>query len=149
MPGVNGERGGLGYSYALRLLARREHSEHELRQKLLRRKFPLDEIKQVIKELASQNWQSDTRFAQAYFNSRVQQGFGPVKIAYELRQRGIANDLINQVIMRDEAFWQEQLDWVWDKKYSTREEASPQQIRFLLSRGFTQEHIKKLFYEKQ
>jgi regulatory protein len=140
---------------ALRLLARREHSLYELRQKLLLRKFPLEQIKQVIEELAQQGWQNDSRFAQTYYNNLIQRGYGPLKILAVMRSKGVSDDLIRQVISDDRSFWQEQIRTVYRKKYSPstlkdkQMTLSATQIRFMLSRGFSKGQIMELMYEKQ
>ena len=71
----------------LRLLARREHSQKELLNKLLVKGFDKDEILAVIEEFALQGWQSDSRYAESYARHRIQKGYGPISIAYELRKQ--------------------------------------------------------------
>ena len=141
---------------ALRLLTRREHSLYELRQKLLLRKFPLKQIEQVIAELSEEGWQSDGRFAQAYYTSLIQRGYGPLKVMAMMRSKGVSDDLIRQVISDDRNFWQEQMLRVYRKKYRSLNSVgqcetplSAVQMRFMLSRGFSREQIMDLMYEKQ
>ena len=50
---------------AVRLLARREHAEAELRQKLSQREFAAEEIEQALDELKQGGWLSDARFCEA------------------------------------------------------------------------------------
>jgi regulatory protein len=66
------------------LLARREHSAHELRQKLEKREFDRDEIELALEVLQQNNLQSDARFTESYVNHRTNAGLGPIKIAHEL-----------------------------------------------------------------
>jgi regulatory protein len=74
---------------ALNLLARREHSRMELTQKLKLRNFSENEISQTIEQLTQQDLQSDKRFAECYMRSRAEKGFGPVRIKFELREKGV------------------------------------------------------------
>lgn len=139
---------------AVRLLARREHSCHELRQKLLLREFPRDAIDAVLEQLIQQGYQSDARFAQAYANSRIRRGYGALKIQAELYERGVDKDLIAAVVPDDAEFWQEQLAAVWQKKFSPSLEKlawseQARQMRFLQGRGFTTEQIKRAFSHEQ
>lgn len=138
---------------ALRLLARREHSRYELRQKLLQRKFPLELIENLINNLEERGWQSNDRFAQSYLSSQISRGYGPLKIQDNFRKRGLDKDFIAQVAALDPQIWQDSLARLWQRKYQAAlEQGKPipreQQQRFLQSRGFTYEQI-STFLEKQ
>ncbi len=65
---------------AMDLLARRDHSEQELRRKLKSREYDADTIDEVLQELISDRLQSDERFTEAYVNHRFNAGVGPLKI---------------------------------------------------------------------
>lgn len=83
------------YDRALGLLARREHSKWELRNKLRAKGYARDEIDEAVEKLAEQGYQSDERFAGMLIRTRAAALYGPVRIRMELRQRFIANDLID------------------------------------------------------
>ncbi len=133
---------------AIRLLARREHSRGELKQKLLLRHFPEDLINRVIEALELKGWQSDLRFVKAYVDQQIQRGFGELKIQFELKKRGISKDLILGVLPDDPGFWEQQLLKLWHSKFGLDTKRRPttpaQQIRFFQSRGFTHQQIKFL-----
>lgn len=125
------------------MLARREHSQLELKQKLKQKAFAEDEIAEAINTLVEQGYQSDERFAEAFIRVRHQQGKGPIKIAAELRQRGV------------EHFDLSVFDFfalagaVREKKFGSALPDQPKdrakQQRFLLSRGFSFEQINHVF----
>lgn len=130
---------------ALYLLARREHSQFELRNKLLQRKFPVALIESALLELLQEGWQSDKRFAESYAHMRINRGFGPLRIRYELQQRGIKDDLIDACVPDDNEFWLEKISLLCKKKFSKKvikdiKERARQQ-RFLQQRGFALEQI--------
>lgn len=134
----------------LRLLARREHSQKELFDKLALRGFQRDEVEPVIVEMAEQNWQNDARYTECYVRQRISSGYGPIRIRYELQQRGITDaDLDTQA--EEQGGWQNLLIDVYCNKYD--EEMSLTQnewlkrSRFLQQRGFSGEMIKRLFAE--
>ena len=77
------------YSSALKMLMRREHSKLELSQKLQAKGFDIVEVNSSISKLVQQNYQSDDRFSEGFILMRFNQGKGPVKIASELKMRGI------------------------------------------------------------
>ena len=73
------------YNKALDLVSRREHSRHELRQKLNKR-FPETSpiIDEALDKLVLNNILDDERFVEMYLNARARKGFGPKKIEMEL-----------------------------------------------------------------
>ena len=133
----------------LDFLARREHSEQELRHKLAARWEDADEVEEVLRQLKVEKLQSDERFAEAYVHHRFTAGIGPLKIRYELRQKGIDESLADAFL--------EPLDEEWDalmrqqrvRKYGAVIPADyserMKQARFLQNRGFSPESVMRLF----
>ncbi len=134
---------------ALRLLARREHSRHELLQKLRIRGYPESETAALLDEFSTAGWLSDIRFTQTYIDYRSQRGYGPLKIQQELRNRGVEASLITQALPKEELFWQTNLEQLWRKKFAakkpTTDKARLQQLHFLQSRGFSVGQIQRLW----
>lgn len=144
------ERQQAAEAVCLRLLARREHSRKELLDKLALRGFRRDEAEPVIAGLAEQNWQNDGRYAECYVRQRIASGFGPLRIRYELQQRGIEDaDLDTQA----EALggWDNLALNVYLAKYGEQRALTQNEwlkrSRFLQQRGFSGEMIKHLFAE--
>jgi len=134
---------------AMDLLARREHSEQELRQKLRSREYEADAIDEVLQELISDRLQSDERFTEAYVNHRFNAGVGPLKIRYELRQKGIADLLADEFLDLLSERWDQLMVQQRVRKYG---EVIPadyaermKQARFLQNRGFSPESVMRLF----
>jgi len=133
----------------LRLLARREHSQKELLNKLLVKGLAKDDILAVIDELAQQGWQSDSRYAESYTRHRIQKGYGPIFIAYELRKNGIDAVNFEDIMQKMADSWMELLEQVYIKKYGhdlllDRNEWA-KRSRFLMQRGFSGTMISALF----
>ena len=134
---------------AVGLLSRREHSEKELKTKLLNKGGgQADTIARVIQDLKQRNYLSDQRFADMFVQSRMERGDGPLKIRHELENRGIAESIIDQNLNQSDQIWEKVLLKVWSKKFG---EVMPsnykewaRQARFLQSRGFTSELIRKV-----
>jgi len=131
------------YSAALKMLMRREHSKLELFQKLELKDYDDDIINSTISKLAEQNYQSDNRFAEAFIVMRFNQGKGPIKIASELKMRGISSyDL-------SDFDWFKSAKEIRKKKFGDsssidfKEQAK--QKRFLQSRGFSLDQINQAF----
>lgn len=132
----------------LRLLARREHSRRELLDKLALRGVKREEAEPVISRLAEQNWQNDERYAQAYVRQRVARGYGPLRIAYELQQRGIS-DVDLDAEAEAQGGWQQLALHVYCNKYGDAAAMTQQEwlkrSRFLQQRGFGAEVIRHVF----
>ena len=94
-------------SVAVRLLSRREHSAYEIRDKLAKREFDDEEITQAIAELIKGGWLSDERYAEAYIRMRQLKGFGPIRIAMELNERGVKETIVDAYLHPQEAIWRQ------------------------------------------
>jgi regulatory protein len=133
----------------LRLLARREHSQLELLDKLALRGFDRDDVLPIIDELANQGWQSDQRYAESYARYRIQKGYGPLRVDYELNQNGIASFGLDSIAQEVAGGWMTLLENVYHKKYPhdtvlERNEWA-RRSRFLLQRGFSGAMVSALF----
>ena len=137
------------YTTALRLLARREHSELELRHKLIGRSFTDTMVDAVVMQLADEGLLSDQRFAEVYARGRFERGYGPLRIRAELRERGVSGDLAEQNLAELSRSWVESASQQRSKRFGRqfpgdyRERAK--QMRFLQQRGFTAEQIQAVF----
>jgi len=78
---------------ALRLLATRERSRAELRQRLRTKGFHLDAIEAALDRLAETGLQSDDRFAERYAAEMAARGKASRLIRTELRGKGIDIEL--------------------------------------------------------
>jgi regulatory protein len=130
----------------LALLARREHSRLELSRKLERAGFACDAIASLLDEFEEKNWLSDQRFAEAWIADHRAKS-GAIKLAYELRQRGVAEAIIDAVLADPPDSELDRARAVWLKKFGSAP-ATPadyaKQMRFLLSRGFSAEVLRAL-----
>lgn len=127
------------YDKALGLLARREHSRRELRQKLDRGGFARDESADAIERLEGQGYQDDGRFAEALVRSRVGQGYGPARIRAELRSQGIADGRVRELLENAEVDWHDLAANQLRRRYGSASADPAERARraqFLLRRGF-------------
>jgi len=90
------------YKKSLDLLARREHSIWELRQKL-RQRFPgFREVEPVLLQLEEQKFLCDERFSLNFVRSRMaNRSWGAYRLRAELKQRGVAGQWIDQALASD------------------------------------------------
>ena len=132
----------------MNLLARREHSVAELVKKLSD-DFDYDDIIIAISKLTEKNLQSDQRFAENYLRYRSQRGFGYQKIRQELKERGVAAELISDALAGSDIDWFALATSVRCKRFGEQEpedyKERAKQQRFLQYRGFTHEQITESF----
>ncbi len=128
-------------------LARREHSSLELEQKLLRKGCSPTLARALIADLAARRLVSDDRFVETLIRARRTRGLGPVRIAQELKEKGIGAGAIDDQLDFSSPLWSEEIECVRRKKFGS---ALPQtaaerakQARFLQYRGFTHEQIRR------
>ena len=108
------------------------------------RDFDLGEVEAEVAALKAEGLQDDGRYAEAYVHQRVARGFGPVRNACELRERGVAEALVEPLLAAPD--WRERVGAARRKKFG---EPAPQdleerarQTRFLEHRGFTSSQIR-------
>ena len=136
------------YNKALDLVSRREHSRHELRQKLNKR-FPetMPIIEEALDKLVLNNILDDERFVEMYLNARARKGFGPKKIEMELYSKKIDSILIGSAIEAYES-WTENAENELKKKFKgikpTDYKSKMKQKQFLFNRGFSTQIIERI-----
>jgi regulatory protein len=131
---------------ALEYLGKREHSAIELGQKLKHYAEESDDIPALLADFKTRGWLSDARFTEQLINARKVK-FGSNKVAHELREKGIADDLIIDAVSAMQETELERATEVWRKKFNqvaTDRNEWAKQARFLQSRGFSFDTIKKV-----
>jgi len=129
---------------ALRLLARREHSRFELARKLAQAGFEESDISALLDDFEAKNWLSDLRFSQSWVADHKARS-GSIKLAFELRQRGVAEAAIEAALSANGDNEIERAREVWQRKFGTAPldvAEKARQMRFLQSRGFATDVIR-------
>ncbi len=127
------------YQYCLRLLARREYSQVELRQKLRQQAFEIQTIDECLAQLIKDNYQSDQRFAEMFC------------LHYELKQKGIDDSLSSSVLAEYEQVWVENAKYLIEHKAPRKDSICSDYaikskiIRFLLGKGYDYDTINLAF----
>ena len=134
---------------AMDFLARREYGQTELVKKLADKGYERSVAEQAVYKLTEDGLQSDRRFAEAFVQSRINQGKGPVRIRLDLGQRGVGDAAIERAIEDASANWFELARDVRLRKFGTGKpsdfKAKAKQMRFLQYRGFEQDHVQAAF----
>lgn len=131
---------------AMDYLSRREHTTHELAQKLLNKEYETEEVHEALEKLSAEGLLSDERFVEAFVYHRMHRGSGPFKIHAELRQKGVSDAMIAEFLDERDSAWLNIAQEVRVKKFGPafpsdiKEKA--RQARFLQQRGFTHEQTR-------
>jgi len=77
------------YLISLRLLQRRDYSEHELRQKLIKRKISSETIDETIEKLLTDNYLNDQRYINGKMRYFIKQKKSPAYIQNKCFNMGV------------------------------------------------------------
>ena len=135
---------------AMNLLARREHSTHELKRKLKVRGMEGIVVDQALATLQEERLLSDERFVEMLVHSRIGKGHGPLRIQAELREHGVSDELIASAVASEidgnDTQWHDRIKAVRQKRFGASLPGNinerAKQMRFLQYRGFTSEQIR-------
>ncbi len=131
---------------ALRHLARREYTRHELTLKLAPHAESEAEIEQVLDDFTQRGWLSEQRAAEQMVHARRSR-YGMARIRRDLEAKGVAADVIVTMVAGLKDGELEAAQAVWRRKFKTPPADAAErakQARFLLGRGFSSEIISRL-----
>ena len=139
---------------ALKILSRRAHSVQELRNKLFKKEFARRDIDTAVAECLRLNLVNDHLLAEDYTEELKSKGCGPYKIKLMLYKKGIDKETINEVAGGKENNESQLAAEVFARKMKSLERETDHKkrrekaFRFMISRGFSSDVIRKL-YEDQ
>lgn len=126
---------------AIALLARREYSCAELERKLTGRIPDETLLVQALDQLQQDGYQSDQRFTEVFVRSRLGSGYGQMRIRQELQRKGIARELIEQVMLAQELDSCQLALECHQRRFGDTRPADhkdyAKRMRFLVNRGFS------------
>ena len=131
---------------ALRLLSMREHSRQELERKLKAFEETPGELAQALDFLAAKDFINEQRVVESVVNRR-QLKLGASRVRQELQAKGLPAEAIADAVQTMRSTELERAREVWRKKFGEPPEdqaARAKQIRFLVSRGFAPEVVRKV-----
>lgn len=134
---------------AVGYLSRREHARNELARKLAPYAEDPSEVEAVLDALEKEGWLSNERFAQGLVHRRASRQ-GTARIVQELRQHGVDDNQVAELRDQLRATEYDRALEVWKKRFHARPEdraAYAKQARFLASRGFAHDVIRRILGE--
>jgi regulatory protein len=130
---------------ATALLARRDFFCRELTERLRRQGFEEPAAASAVAGLVQEGLLDEGRCAQNYVAYHAARGQGPIRIAAELRRRGLPEELIEAALATGPD-WSALARRVFRAKFGPQPPASraqrARQARFLQYRGFSSDHIR-------
>ncbi len=86
------------WNKALHFLAYRQRSKKEMEMYLRRKNLSDDMVEQVIDKLDDYGFLNDSMFAKDWVEQSVRRGRGSIRIKHELKEKGIDEALISEVL---------------------------------------------------
>ncbi len=129
---------------AIAYLARREHSRAELAAKLMRLSSDRTAIDTLLDVLTTENFLSERRAAQSIVRVRSAR-LGSMRVAGELRARGITGELAAEMVRDLKGTEAERAHALWERKFGEPAadlSGRARQMRFLQTRGFALDVIR-------
>lgn len=131
---------------ALRHLARREHTRHELTLKLAPHAESEAEIAGILDDFTQRGWLSEQRAAEQMVHARRSR-YGMARIRRDLEAKGVDAGVVSITMATLKEGELEAARAVWRRKFRVAPADAAErakQARFLLGRGFSTEVITKL-----
>ena len=137
---------------ALRILTRRDHSKHELSQKLKARGYAEEVIDEVISKCERFDYINDERTAQVFVRQLHRKGYGRKRIRFELNLKGLRGNHIQAILSKsisdaDEYQCAEKIFQKHARRFDREKNVLKRKdklYRFLYGRGFSKMVISEL-----
>jgi len=127
------------YDRTLNLISHRMRSEWELRDYLKRKEYDEDVSAQTIERLRERGYVNDAEFARRWVeNRRLLKATSKRRLSQELRQKRIADDIIQEVLEQDETDEQQVLrDLIAKKRQQSKYQDDTKLMQYLSRQGFS------------
>lgn len=131
---------------ALRLLSQREHSRHELTQKLRQYEASEGELQRTLDELQAKGFIDEQRVLESVLHRRSGQ-WGNTRLRQDLLAKGLPAQAVAEAMARLKESELARAQDVWRKKFGVAAQSVAEQgkqARFLLTRGFAPETVRRV-----
>lgn len=133
-------------NFAMRSLASKESGERELADRLLRQGVDEAMAAEVVARCKASGWVDDARYAGMLVRSLARRHYGPQKVRFELRRKGITGGLVETALEAEDIDWFTlAADWL-ARKGAGSDLSDPRVraklARALLGRGFVQDQVR-------
>jgi len=139
--------------YILWLVSRFPQTRKMLREKLLRREYPIDVAEEAVKWAESLGYIDDSTMAEAVVRKHRRKGFGQARIKSKLKQMGVSDNNIEKAINAAQDSREEESDRLLLiaqeilRKIPENKDKKRVLARRLVSKGYSSTEIYKIFQE--
>ncbi len=127
------------------LLARRDYSSAGLRARLVAEGYEDSTVQHVLEQLIERRYIDDERYAAQYVSYHAARGHGPKRIERELVAEGLGDELV-AAALASIGDWSALARELRIRRFGlaapTSWQEKARQARFLLYRGFSNDHIR-------
>ena len=127
------------YGYAIRLLSRRDYSEFSLRNKLKAKSNNSSLIDRVLLRVKDLGYLSDYQYAQNFISSSVLKKRGPIWIRAKLREKGLKDPLVQEIIGDVFIDWESLAENLLRERFKSEcvdMKERNRRVRYLISKGY-------------
>jgi regulatory protein len=128
------------------MLARRDYPAKLLKSRLTESGYAPEAADAAVSTLEDERLVNDLRYVEAAVAGRTSRGQGPIRIALELRRQGVAAELVAAALDGRSPHWAERAAELRRRRFGAAAPADgrerSRQVRFLLQRGFSGEHVR-------
>ena len=131
---------------ALRLLSQREHSRAELERKLAGHETEPGTLAKALDELQARGFISEERVVESVIHRRASK-LGTARVRQELQAKGLSPEAMADALEHLRGTELARAREVWTRKFgepATEPKEKARQIRFLVSRGFASEVVRRV-----
>lgn len=125
----------------LEWLLARPRAYKELKDYLHKKKLDKEQIIKFCEYFTERGYQNDEQFAKWWVDQRVRKNKSDLSIIAELKQKGISEDVIANVLQLQVSNSDRLKDLIVSKKLINKYPDKPKLIRYLASKGFTYSDI--------
>ena len=114
---------------AVKLLAVKDRTEKELRDKLVQKGYEADEIDGAVEFMANYGYINDRAYAEKYLSDGINlRGHGEGRIKLELLRRGVSRETVEEVIAENMSFdASERIAEVLDRRFADADMGNPKE----------------------
>ena len=131
---------------ALRLLNRRDYCAAELVARLVERGADKQLSAEVVAGLGRERMVDDARYAENFVAWHAGRGQGPIRIAHELKELGVAATLVDEAVDASSPEWRARCAKVRRRRFGDEPPSEwkerGRQARFLQYRGFNADQVR-------
>jgi len=131
---------------ALRLLNRRDYCAAELVARLVERGASVPVAEEAVAGLGRERLVDDARYAENFVAWHAGRGQGPIRIAHELKELGVAASLVEEAVEASSAAWRARCAKVRRRRFGDEPpedwKERGRQARFLQYRGFSADQVR-------